>query len=190
MNLKELLGDSYKDGMTMDEIDTAIQSLDLEADKREVQRLKNANDKLSSENAERKRKERELLSEDERIKTEQAEALKAAQERVKVLEREKTISDHTKEFAILGYSEKLAQETATALADGDMAKVFGNQKIFLAERDKAMKAQQMRDMPDPQAGGGTGETVVDYSKQIQEARAVGDTVRVAALLRMQQQNKT
>ena len=52
------------------------------------------------------------------------------------LRREKSVSTYTADFLSLGYEENLAKETAEAMADGDFAKVFANQKKFKSELEK------------------------------------------------------
>lgn len=193
MTLKELMGDAYKEDLTVEDIATVLKGVNLNADKDEIARLKAANDKLSAENADKKRELQKHLTEEQKKAIEQEEQVRQIIEQNKSLLRERDIANHVKEFALQGYSEELALKTATALADGDLATVFANQKTFLAEHDKAVIAEQMKKTPAPAAGGGTGSTVVDYSKQIESAQSVGDYARVAALMRMQQeaeQNKT
>ena len=193
MTLKELLGDAYKDDLTVEDIATVLKGINLNADKDEISRLKAANDKLSAENAAKKRELQQYMTDEQKKAAEKEEQVKLIVEQNKALLRERDIANHVKEFALQGYSEALALETATALADGDLAKVFANQKTFLAEHDKAVIAEQMKKTPAPAAGGGTGSTVIDYGKQIESAQSVGDYARVAALMRMQQEaelNKT
>ena len=58
-----------------------------------------------------------------------------------------------------GYDEKLAAETAKALADGDMEKVFANQAIHLENVKKAAAAAALANDPKPPAGGGGGAEI-------------------------------
>ena len=77
MKIQDLLKDAYKDGMTLEEIETALADVEFPEDQTaEVERLKTANSKLSSENADWKRKHREALSEEERKSQEVADELK------------------------------------------------------------------------------------------------------------------
>lgn len=193
MTLKELLGDAYKEDLTVEDIATVLKGINLNADKEEIAKLKAANDRLSAENATKKRELQQYMTDEQKKAAEREEQYNAAIEQNKKLLRERDIANHAKELALQGYSEELALDTATALTDGDFAKVFANQKTFLAEHDKAVTAERMRNTPAPAAGGGTGSTVVDYTKQIESAQSVGDYARVAALMRMQQEaehNKT
>ena len=63
MTLQELLKDRYKEGMTVEEIETALNDFTLPEDKSaEIEKLKNAVSKANSEAAEHKRKLRATLS--------------------------------------------------------------------------------------------------------------------------------
>lgn len=116
-------------------------------------------DKTASEVAEWKRKHNALLSEDEKKKQEAAEELEELRNKVAIMEKEKKISEHKAQYIALGYDEKLATETAQAISEGDIDKVFANQKKFLEAHDKAYKAQLMGGTPTPPAGGANGDVM-------------------------------
>lgn len=60
MNLKDLLGDAYKDGMTVEEIEAALVDITLSSnDSSEIERLKAALSKSNSEAAGYKKQLRE-----------------------------------------------------------------------------------------------------------------------------------
>lgn len=88
---------------------------------------------------------------------EAAEADKAEKEELKAriaeLEKSNTLREYTMSFNGLGLDEKLAGETAAALADGDSAKVFANLKKFLEAYKKTIEAELMSKTPRP--GGGS-----------------------------------
>ena len=66
MNIKDLLKDAYKEGMTIDEINAALEGIELPTDNSaEVERLKNALSKSNSEAADYKKQLREKMSADE-----------------------------------------------------------------------------------------------------------------------------
>lgn len=89
---------------------------------------------------------------------EEAKAAKEAEERatllarVEELEREKTVNTYTTSYLALGYDEKTAKSTAEALAKGDMATVFANQKAFNDTREQALKAKWLQETPPPAGG--------------------------------------
>ena len=66
MNIKDLLGNKYKEGMTLEEIETALADVEMPTDSSaEVERLKTALSKSNSEAADYKKQLREKLSADE-----------------------------------------------------------------------------------------------------------------------------
>lgn len=114
-------------------------------------------DKKASEAADLNKKLRERMTEDERSKQEQAESLAAMQQELETLRKEKTVAKYTADYVKLGFDEKLAEETAKALADGDMVKVFANQSKANEALVKKTIADKLKDTPrgvGGQAGGG------------------------------------
>ena len=85
MTLKELLGDSYKDGMTPGEIEAALASVQLPTDTKEIERLQKALTKSNSEAADYKRKLQEKQTEEERAEAERAEKTRAMEEELATL---------------------------------------------------------------------------------------------------------
>lgn len=158
LTLKGLLGDSYKDGMTSEEIESALAAVDApenEAQRKEIERLKQALTKSNSEAAENKRKLSEKQTAEEKAKEEQDRLVKELSEKVKVLETEKAVASHKAKYLALGYDEALASETAQALADGDMEKVFANQQKHQESQRKKIESDLMKKTPTPPAGNGT-----------------------------------
>ncbi len=143
----------------------ALEAMEYEDNAAEVERLKNANSKANSEAAEWKRKHNALLSDEEKRKQDDAEALAAIIKERDELKKEKTVSEYKAQYLAQGYSEKLAAETAQALADGDTAKVFANQQKFLDEYAKTIKADALKKTPRPTPGSGDkGLTVDEFRK--------------------------
>jgi hypothetical protein len=126
---------------------------------------------LPHEVADWKKKHNQLLTEEERKEAERLEAQKNIEAELKSLRRDKTVSDSKAKFIGLGYDAKLAEETASALADGNMEAVFANQQKFIENHDKTLKAQMLNNTPTPGAGNPGN---VDYSKKIEEALASGN----------------
>ena len=77
------------------------------------------------------------------------------------LKNEKALSDHKSKLVAIGYDEKLAAETAKALVDGDMDKVFENQKKFALDKEKAIKKDLLKNTPEPPSGGGSDKITKD-----------------------------
>ena len=133
---------------------------------------KSERDKAASEAAEYKRKLREKMTEDEAKAALEAEEkaaaeaeLKVALARVKELETEKTIGAYTTSYLAMGYDEKLAKSSAEALAKGDMETVFKNQKAVAETKEKALRAELLKQTPSPAAGNDVGGmNKKDFSK--------------------------
>ena len=150
MNIKDLLKDAYKEGMTVEEINAALAEVELPVDQTaEVERLKNALSKSNSENAEWKKKHREALSEEEKKAQETADLIKQLQERNAVLERDSSVSKHKAKFLGMGYEEALAADAAVAMADGDMDKLFSYQQKHQEALEKKIRADVLKGTPKP-----------------------------------------
>lgn len=154
--------DGYAD-MTAEEKLAAIESLELTG-----YVSKEALDKAASEAAEYKRQLKEKMTEDEAAKLKEVEEKEALQNKYNELLKKSTIAEHTAKFLALGYEEKLAHETAEALYDGNMDKVFENQQTYKASVEKSIKASILKETPAP--SGTSGETV---PKNIEIAKSLG-----------------
>ena len=88
-------------------------------------------DKTASELAKKKKELADKLTEDEARQLADKENLEAMQKELAELRRERQIAENKAKYLGLGYSEELAADTAKALSDGDMDKVFKNQKAHL-----------------------------------------------------------
>jgi hypothetical protein len=157
MNIKDLLKDAYKEGMTVGEIEAALADVELPTDmSAEVERLKNALSKSNSENAEWKKKHREALSEEERKAQETADLIKQLQEQNEALLRESNLSKHKAKFLGMGYEEALATDAAKAMVDGDMEKVFAYQQKHQEAFEKKIRADALKGTPKPVPDKGEG----------------------------------
>ena len=163
--------------MTPEQKLAALEGYEYEDHSEELERQKAAVTKANGEAAEWKRKHTALLSEDDK--------LASMEEELAELRKGKVVSDYKAKFVAQGYSEELADETAKALADGDMTKVFANQQKFLADYAKGVKAEALKGTPKPPAGGSS--TDVDFAKKIEEAQKMGDLTAVAYYTRLQAQ---
>jgi len=178
--------EGYAD-MTPEQKIAALEAVEYDDRSAEVERYKSAVSKANSEAAEWKKKHNALLSEDEQKKQANEEELNTLRAKVEQMEKEKTISGHKAQFLALGYDDALASETAQAMADGNTAKVFANQKKFLESHDKAYKAQLMGGTSTPPAG--NGGTNTDYSKLIEDAQLKGDFAAAAYYTRLSETEK-
>ena len=143
--------------MTAEEKLAALEVYEYEADNSEAERYKAAVSKANSEAAEWKKKHNALLSEEERKEAERLEAQQAIEKELDALRKENAVTKNMADFLGIGYDDALASETAKALADGDMKKVFENQKKHIENVKKAAAASALAGDPKPPAGGGGGD---------------------------------
>lgn len=155
MDLKELLGESYKDGMTVEEITEALAGVELPKDNSaELAKLKESVTKANAEASKYKKELSAKLSDDERKAKEDAEKWEQiAKERDELL-REKNISTHKAKFLENGFSAELADSSAQAIVDGDFETVFKNLGQYRSEMEKKFKAENIDNMPKPNGGSG------------------------------------
>lgn len=110
-------------------------------------------DKTASELATAKKQLREKMTEDEAAKQKEKEEREELESKYNKLLRESEISKHKAKLLALGYDEALADETATAMVDGDSEKVFINQQKHLTAFEKKVRAEALKDTPKPTPDG-------------------------------------
>lgn len=163
--------------MTAEQKLAALEAFEYEDNSAELERMKNAVSKANSEAADWKKKHNALLSEDEQKKQKDAETLADMQKELETLRKDKTVSDYTAKYIALGYESTLAAETAKAMADGDMAKVFENGEKHKAALEKKIKEDLMNKTPKPGGSGGDEkhtDAAVEKAKSIAKARYGND----------------
>ena len=145
--------DGYKPEMTAEEKLALLDKYEPPApDDAEAKKWKAQFDRAASELAAANKALKAKMTEDEQKEAERLAAEAAMKAELEALRREKTISDSKAKFLGLGYDEKLATETAKALADGDMEKVFANQQIHIENVKKAERAAALAGDQKPPAG--------------------------------------
>jgi hypothetical protein len=112
-------------------------------------------DRTASEAAGYKKQLRETQSAEEVAKQEAAERMQEMEARLKQYETDKQVSDYKASLLGLGYDAKLAETTAKAMANGDMATVFKSHATHIASMEQAIKSELMSSTPKPPAGDGT-----------------------------------
>ena len=194
MNLKELLGDVYKEGMTIEEIEVALADKDL-VDRSSLDEMvsKKVFDKTASELAAVKKKLKELeknsMTAEQKLQQEMEEAQNLKKQYAKELAKLKakeifvesglTEKDYTSLLDIVvSEDEETTANRAKAMID-----VINVQKQVV---EKAVKEELLKNVPKPPAGSGNKTGKVDYEKLIKEAQERGDMVAVASLIRQQQ----
>ena len=122
-------------------------------------------DKKASEASELGKQLRAKQTDEEAKAAKEAEERAALLARVEELEHEKAVNGYMNSYLGMGYDEKTARSSAEALAKGDMDTVFANQKIHIETREKALKAELLKETPPPAGGGADkGVTKEDFAK--------------------------
>lgn len=185
--LSDLLGEAYKEGMSEDDISKAIEGVVTGKDS-EIEKLRKSVSKANTEAAEFKNKLRDKLSDDEKKKTEEAEKLDKIIKENEELKRSISISEKKSKLIGMGYDEKMADETATAMIDGNLDKVLENQSKYLETQKKVIETDLLKKTPRPNGGnGGDGDNGLDYGKMINEALDRGDMTAAAYYTRLKGQ---
>lgn len=115
-------------------------------------------DKTASELAGVKKQLKEKMTDDEAQKQKEQEEREALQSKYEELLHKTAVSENKAKLLSMGYDEKLAEETAEAMANGEMEKVFANQKKHLEAFEKKVRADALKDTPKPTPDGG-GKTM-------------------------------
>jgi len=142
----------------------------------QLAKLKRANDKLSSESAEWKKKYQATLSEQEKASEEKAEREAEREEQYQKLLRENTINKIEKAYLGQGWTASEASRMAIAEADGDFD---GKMKITAeveARKAKDVMTEFLKSRPDIQYGTGkSGMTKEQFDKMVAKNDVAGLT---------------
>lgn len=182
--LSDLLGESYKEGMTEEEISAALEGVSKNNDGK-INDLKAALSKANSEAANYKKQLRSKQSDDEANAAAQKEEHDKLLAENTELKRSIAISEKKSKLISMGYDEKMADDTAKAMVDGDMDTVMENQSKYLEAQKKNIRADQMKNTPRPAAGSDNAGSSIDFAKKIEEAKATSDIAAVAYYTRLQ-----
>lgn len=167
MNIKDLLKDAYREGMTLEDIESALEGIELPVDNSaEIDRLKNALSKSNSEAADYKRQLKEKMSADEIKAKEDAEEIAKLREDYNALVKKDAISTNKSKLLALGYDEALADETAEAMVNGELDKVFANQKKHLENVEKKIKSDILKGTPKPDGGSSSNQMTKEQLRKM------------------------
>ena len=145
--------------LTVEEKLAALESFEYEdhsAELADFDKTKDALNKATHEAAEYKKQLKTLQDQQKTGNKSADDTIARLQEQINELTRQNTIASYTAQFTALGYDSELAEATAIATADGDVAAVFENQRKFLEQHDKDLKADIFKQTPKP-GQGGTGK---------------------------------
>ena len=193
-DIKTLLGDQYKEGMTNDEIVAALDGVTIPdmtqyVSRTDYDKLKNASDKNASEAKGWKDKYNSTLSAAEQQRQADEEARKATEDRLAELERKDKISTIKDKYIASGFSVDLAQATAEAFVDGKMDVVLDNTIKNATNAAKEARDAVLKETPAPPASGDPKAGTIDYQTKIAEAIAKRDMTAAAYYTRLQSESK-
>ena len=127
-------------------------------------------DKVASELAKVKKELRARMTAEEQKEADRMASDEAMRLELESLRREKTLSNYKASYLSQGYDERLADEAATAMADGDMDTVFALMKKQVANTEKALRAKILKEIPVPPAGETPGADM-ERKKEMESLRA-------------------
>lgn len=162
------------DGMTAEQKLEALLKIDLPDMSKYVS--KETFDKKASEAANLSKQLKDKMSDDELKEAEKTKALEELQSELESLRKDKTISDYTARYVAMGYDAELAKDTAKAMAEGDMDKVFKNGETHKQALEQKIKQDLMNKTPKPGGNGGGDDgkdSAVEKAKEIAKAKLGG-----------------
>lgn len=155
--LKGLIGDSYRDDMTIEDIANELEKNDVKKNvisdnSDDVSKLKAALSKANGEAANYKRQLREKQTADEAAEDERRTAHENLVNENNELKRKIALSEKKSKLIGLGYAEELAEDTAKAMVDSDVDKVIENQRKFLEAQKQSITEELLKGTPRPKPG--------------------------------------
>lgn len=179
MDIKAILGDAYKEGMTVEELTTALESVEMPQDQTaEIAHLKDVISTKNSEAAEWRKKYESTLDEAEKAKLAAEEQAKKNAEELEALKKDKAISGYKASYLAMGYDEALAGDAANALFDGNNDKLIECQRKHVEAVEKKAREDALRGSGRPGGSGGgenDGDTdAVKLAKSLGKERAEVD----------------
>ena len=182
MDLQTLLGTAYKDGMTLDEINAALESRDLIDRSEMTNQLAAQKRLLDKANSQVKGLQSQLVNAGTK-ETDYEQRIASLEERANKAERAGNIATHKASLLALGYDDALATETAEAIADNNIALFMANQAKAMAARDQKNLDTQLKDTKPPAAGGNGG--TFDFAKAKADALNTGNDVEYFRLCQLE-----
>lgn len=164
--LQGLLGDSYREGMSEEEISSSLEKLGIKNNDSELTKMKELISKANSEAANYKKELRAKQTEQEAKEAERNEELEQMRQQLATLEHEKKVAEYSSKFALYGYDSSMATENANALINGDIDTVLANQAKYLETQKGLIKSELMKQTPRPESGNSDGKTKTITKKDL------------------------
>lgn len=134
-------------------------------------------DKKASEAASLSKQIKERMTDEEAKEAERNRVLEDMKTELESLRKDKMVATYTAQYVSMGYDKALAEETAKALADGDMEKVFANGAKHKDALEKRIKEELLNRTPKTSgAVGGDDEkkdSAVEKAKELARAKHGG-----------------
>lgn len=185
--LKELLGADYKDGMTVEEMDTILSAKSLVDGSSVVE--KSLFDRTASELSQLKKKMKEIEGANLTAEQQVANALKEAQETKSTYLKELSKVKATEVFIQGGLSEKeysmVLPGVVTEDAESSITLAKAVVDMVQSQRqavEQRVKSELLEKTPKPP----NGTTGGNYESMLKEAQASNDGAAMAAAIRLQQ----
>lgn len=157
------------DGMTADQKLAAVLGMDIPEPDMTGWVRKDVFDAKATEAANLNKQLRARMSDEEVAKAAEAAKYQDLEAKYNELLKANQISDYKAKYLAMGYDEKLAADTAQAMADGNIEKVFSNGEKFKSELEKRIKADILKDTPRPGTDGGVKGMTKEEIMQIRDA---------------------
>ena len=170
MYLETLLGESFKEDMSLEDISAALEALNLQKGDKETSKLKMLLENANSEAAKYKKELRAKQDEAEAAEAERKERMEFLEARNAELEKNEKVSSLSIQLLAQGYDAETAKNTAMAFVEGDMSTFVENNNKFLETQQKAMEAKLLQNTPRPGSGASTGN---DYAKHPKRQETAG-----------------
>lgn len=155
--------EGYADMSAEDKV-KALEALEIEDNTAEIERYKNATSKANSEAAEYKRQLKALQEKASEGASDTEKQMAELKEQIETLQREKSISEKKASFLKFGMNEDHAAKCSEAFTNGDSETFFATLGSFIADHDKAFKAEMLKATPRPDSEGGNTPPVMTLEK--------------------------
>lgn len=174
MTLKDLVGDGYKEGMTLEEVAVAIKDRSLvDPSTLPPSVSRETFDKTAAELEKLKKEKKSRMTEDEQAQAKQQEFL----DRMAALEKENARMKQERSFLAAGYDEETAGKLAGHLSDGNMEEFVKVQSAWAGKLKTDLYAQAKEELLKSTLGiqGGSGgeqqQADVEMAKKFAASRA-------------------
>lgn len=148
--------------MTPEQKLAALENLELNTPDMTQFVSKNTADKYASEAASLKKQLRERMTAEEQQEAERKQLM----EDLNRLRREQAIDRSTARLTGMKMSPSMASKLATALLDGDMEAIYDHLGKFMDDREKVIRAELLRETPEPPAGKGTKSMTLEEFRKL------------------------